>query len=297
MDHRQRLEGVFPPMSTPFRDQKLDLDAVRYNIERMNPTGIRGYMPLGSNGEFRSLSDDEAIALVRVYRQCIAPGKTLIVGAGRESAYTTTEFVLRAADAGADYVSVVTPHYFPKMMTDAALCAFYTYVADRSPVPVLLYCVPGYANGVVISPDAVHALCAHPNIAGMKDTSKEDIAGYCNAAAGLDFYVLAGTVKKFLYGLQCGAIGGVLSIANYLPELCVQLQQAYREGRQEEAAALSERLLSLNKRTTETTGVAGVKASMDLLGYRGQELRLPLLPLPAEQKEALAAVLAEEGLL
>ena len=63
----------------------------------------------------RSLSDDEAIALVRVYRQCIAPGKTLIVGAGRESAYTTAEFVLHAADAGADYVSVVTPHYFPKM--------------------------------------------------------------------------------------------------------------------------------------------------------------------------------------
>ncbi|MEN6634841.1 MAG: dihydrodipicolinate synthase family protein [Clostridiaceae bacterium] len=298
MSHLERLQGIFPPMATPFRDQKLDLDAVIFNIEKMNQTGVRGVMPLGSNGEFRAVDDDETTALIKTYRKYLAPDKTLIAGAGRDSAYYTVEAVKRVADAGADYVSVVTPHYFADKMTDDALCQYYEYVADRSPVPVLLYCVPIYAGGVVISYDAVKRLAQHDNIVGMKDTTKEDISGYIAAGQnGAEFHVLAGTIKKFLGGLKQGAVGGVLSVAVYLPQLCADLFELYQAGRMAEAEVLSERLISLSKQLTDTSAVAGVKSAMTLMGYHGGEPRLPLLPLTREQTQHQQEILTQAGLL
>ena len=298
MSHLKRLSGIFPPMATPFRDQKLDLDAVVYNIEKMNQTGVRGVMPLGSNGEFRAVNDEETVSLIKTYKKHLAPDKTLIAGAGRDSAYYTVEMVKRVADAGADYASIVTPHYFAEKMTDEALCRYYEYVADRSPIPLLLYCVPIYAGGVVISYAAVGHLAQHENIVGMKDTTKEDIAGYIAAGKdGAEFHVLAGTIKKFLGGLKLGAVGGVLSVAVYLPQLCADLFALYQAGKMAEAEALSERLISLSKQLTDTSAVAGVKSAMTLTGYHGGELRLPLLPLTSEQTQQQREILTQAGLL
>lgn len=298
MSHLERLAGIFPPMATPFRDQKLDLDAVRFNIEKMNQTGVRGVMPLGSNGEFRAVNDEETVALIKTYREHLSPDKTLIAGAGRDSAYYTVEMVKRVADAGADYVSIVTPHYFAQKMNDDSLCRYYEYVADRSPVPVLIYCVPVYAGGVVISYAAVGHLAQHENIVGMKDTTKEDIAGYIAAGKdGAEFHVLAGTIKKLLGGLKQGAIGGVLSVAVYLPQLCADLFDLYQTGRMAEAEALSERLISLSKQLTDASAVAGVKSAMTLTGYHGGEPRLPLLPLASEQTQQQREILTHAGLL
>ena len=230
MSHLERLSGIFPPMATPFCDQKLDLDAVVYNIEKMNQTGVLGVMPLGSNGEFRAVNDEETVSIIKTNNKHLPPDKTLIAGAGRDSAYYTVEMVKRVADAGADYASIVTPHYFAEKMTDEALCRYYEYVADRSPIPLLLYCVPIYAGGVVISYAAVKHLAQHENIVGMKDTTKEDIAGYIAAGKdGAEFHVLAGTIKKFLGGLKLGAVGGVLSVAVYLPQLCAALHTCQRQ--------------------------------------------------------------------
>lgn len=298
MSHLERLQGIFPPMTTPFRDQKLDLGAVIFNIEKMNQTGVRGVMPLGSNGEFRAVDDDETVALIKTYRKYLAPDKTLIAGAGRDSAYYTVETVKRVADAGADYVSVVTPHYFADKMTDAALCQYYEYVADRSSVPVLLYCVPIYAGGVVISYEAVKRLAQHDNIVGMKDTTKEDISGYiASGQNGAEFYVLAGTIKKFLDGIKRGAVGGVLSAAVYLPQLCADLFDLYQSGQMVKAEELSERLISLSKQLTDDSAVSGVKSAMTLMGYQGGEPRLPLLPLSSEQTQHQRETLEWAGLL
>jgi len=285
-------------MVTPFREQKLDLDAVIYNIEVMNRTGVRGVMPLGSNGEFRAVNDEETVSLIKTYKKYLAPDKTLIAGAGRDSAYYTVEMVKRIVDAGADYASIVTPHYFAEKMTDEALCRYYEYVADRSPIPLLLYCVPVYAGGVVISYAAVKHLAQHENIVGMKDTTKEDIAGYIAAGKdGAEFHVLAGTIKKFLGGLKLGAIGGVLSVAVYLPQLCADLFALYQAGRIAEAEALSARLISLSKQLTDTSAVSGVKSAMTLMGYHGGEPRLPLLPLTSEQTQQQREIFTQAGLL
>lgn len=295
---KERLDGVFPPVMTPFVGGKIDFPGLTSNIEKMNVTRMRGYMPLGSNGEFRSLTDDEALSVLKVIIGTKAADKTLMAGTGRESAYATIEFTKRVADLGADFASVLTPHYYAKKMTDEALIRFFTEVADESPIPILMYCAPGFAAGVVITPKAVSELARHPNIVGMKDTSKEDIAGYVKAVpSGAEFHVLAGTVTKFLYGLQSGAVGGVLSMANYFPELCCELQDLFNAGKTAEAEKMSARLVSLNEKTTGKHGVAGVKAAMNLLGYAGGEPRVPLLPLKAEELDELRGILKGEGFL
>ncbi|MDR1626332.1 MAG: dihydrodipicolinate synthase family protein [Spirochaetia bacterium] len=295
---KEKLSGVFPPVMTPFfADGRIDYAGLALNIEKMNRTDLGGYMPLGSNGEFRSLTDGEALEVVRLIAKKRGPGKTLMVGTGRESAWATIEFTKKAAGAGAEFASLLTPYYYASKMTDAALTRFFAQVADASPIPVLIYCAPGFAGGLVISPGAVRELAAHPNIVGMKDTSKEDIGGYVRAAEGAEFYVLAGSISKFYYGLSVGAIGGVLSIANYLPQECCEIQRLFSVGKKEEANALSEVLKSITSRATGKYGVAGVKGAMELLGYRGGEPRVPLLPLGPAELEEVRGVLASEGFL
>jgi 4-hydroxy-2-oxoglutarate aldolase len=296
---KEKLSGVFPPVMTPFfQDGGIDYEGLAFNIEKMNATALGGYMPLGSNGEFRSLTDEEALEVVKLIAKKRDSDKTLMAGTGRESAYATIEFTKKAAQAGAEFASVLTPYYYVSKMTDEALIRFFTQVADASPIPVLIYCAPGFAGGLIISPRAVHELAGHPNIVGMKDTSKEDIAGYVKAVPpGTEFYVLAGSISKFYCGLTAGAIGGVLSIANYLPRECCEIQKLFEAGRKDEANSLSELLKSVTSRATGKHGVAGVKGAMNLLGYRGGEPRVPVLPLGPAELEEVRGVLAAEGFL
>ena len=291
-DIREKLKGVFPPMMTPFReDQTLDTDALAYNVDKYNETDIAGLMPLGSNGEFRSLDDEESLQVVRIVRKYLKPGKSLMVGAGRESAYSTVGFARSVADEGADFISLLTPYYFLKQMNDDAMLRYYTYVADRSPVPVLVYCAPKFSGGLVISPAVISRLAEHPNIVGMKDTSAEPIEGYVDAAKGKDFHVLAGTINKYYEALCVGGVGGVLSAANYLPQQCCRIQALFESGKREEAQRLAEAIKALTKQCSGSSGIPGTKACMTLMGFRGGYPRLPLAPIPDEEVARIAEAL------
>lgn len=293
----QMLTGVFPPLTTPFVNQLVDYEKLAENIHKMNETKLKGYMPLGSNGEFKSLTDDEALKVIEVVMKHKSKEKTLIAGTGRESAYATVEFTKKVADLGADFASVVTPHYYAKKMNNEALIRFYTEVGDSSPIPILIYNVPGYAGGVTVSAEVISVLAQHPNIVGMKDTSKEDIANYINAVHnGNEFYVLAGSISKFYDGLINGAIGGVLSIADYLPEKCCEIQELFMTGKRREAKELNDHLRSLSKEVSSKYGVAGVKAAMDLLGYNGMDPRIPLMMLSENEVKELKSIFVREGL-
>jgi len=295
---KQMLTGVFPPLTTPFVNQLVDYEKLAENIQKMNKTKLKGYMPLGSNGEFKSLTNDEALKVVETVIKYKSEDKTLIAGTGRESAYATIEFTKKVADLGADFASVITPHYFAKRMDDEALIRFYTEVGDSSPIPILIYNVPGYAGGVTVSTKVISVLAQHPNIVGMKDTSKEDIANYINAVPdGNEFYVLAGSISKFYDGLINCAIGGVLSIADYLPDQCCEIQELFMAGKTEEAKSLSDRMRSLSKEVSSKHGVAGVKAAMDLLGYNGMEPRNPLKELSENEVKELKTILVREGFI
>ena len=296
-NYREKLTGIFPPNMTPFINEEVAYDKIRRNIEKYEQSGIRGYFPLGSNGEFRSLTDEESLRVVDVYRKAKGKDKVLMAGAARESAKATVEFINKLADLDVEFATILPPSYFVNSMKDEVLRNFFTYVADLSPIPVILYNAPKFSQGLLLSPALIAELSAHPNIAGLKDTSAEDISIYTRAVpAGANFHILSGTIEKFFKGLEAGAIGGVLSIANYLPEICCQLQELFTAGKREEAAKLDAYLRQLSSNAAGKSGIAGVKAAMDVLGYFGGDPRLPVPPLSAEKKAELKAVLQKEGL-
>ena len=297
-NYREQLTGIFPPNMTCFINEEVAYDKIRMNIEKYEQTGIRGYFPLGSNGEFRSLTDEESLRVVDVYRKFKGKDKVLMAGVARESAKATIEFIKKVADLGVEYATILPPNYFVNSMKDDVLLKYFNYVADLSPIPIVLYNAPKFAQGLLLSPKLITDVSSHPNIAGMKDTSSEDISIYTNAVpAGSDFYILSGTIEKFFKGLEVGAIGGVLSIANYLPEICCKLQNLYAAGNIEEASKLDVYARQLSSNAAGKSGIAGVKAAMDVLGYFGGDPRLPVPPLSAEKKAELKAVLQKEGLV
>jgi 4-hydroxy-2-oxoglutarate aldolase len=294
----EKLSGVFPPVASPFKNEQIALDELAENIRKYNETDLKGYLVLGSNGEFRSLNDDEALQIVDVVARHKKPDKVLIAGAARESTYSTIEFIEKLSDRGADYAAVLPPHYFVSKMTDEVLIRHYSMVADRSKLPITIYNAPKFSAGLLISPAVIARLAEHPNIVGLKDTSAEDIAQYVNAVPkGAEFAVLAGSISKFYDGLVKGAVGGVLSLADYLPQKCCELQQAFLAGDREKAKQMDEYLRALSSRAAGKFGVAGLKAAMDLLGFYGGPPRLPLAPIADSDKRQLEAVLQKEGLL
>src|ERR1700726_4157409 len=164
------LHGIFPPITTPFYpDGNVYFKKLESNVERYSLTPCAGIVVLGSTGEAILLSDQERRDVLRSAREAAAPGKVLIAGTGIESEIETLRLTDYAAELGYDVALVRTPHFYRKVMQPANLLTFYRKVADRSPLPVMIYNVPGF-TGYDIPADVVVELADHPNIIGMKES-------------------------------------------------------------------------------------------------------------------------------
>ncbi len=281
------LRGVFPPIPTPFDQDKLNLVALRANIERWMSTSVAGLVVLGSSGEAPLLDEHEARAMISAARTSVPSDRFLIVGTGRESTQAAVAATCQAADLGADAVLVRTPSYFKPQMTTRALTRHFEVVADASPIPVLLYNFTAL-TGVTLEPAAVAALAEHDNIVGMKE-SGQDIGRISKLVDQTpeDFNLLVGSAQTFFASLCVGAIGGILALACIAPDLCVQLYTLVKEQRLNEARALQTKLAPLAHSVTATYGVPGLKAALDLLGYEGGGPRPPLESVPPAAVEHL----------
>jgi 4-hydroxy-2-oxoglutarate aldolase len=290
------FSGIFTPIVTPFlQDDSLDEGGLRQNVARWMRTPLTGLVVLGSNGEAPQLDDDEADRVIAVTREEVPSGRLLIAGTGRESTKATIAATRRAASYGVDAVLVRTPSFFKPQLTSAIFVRHYEEVADASPVPVLLYNVTMF-TGVNLPPDAVEALATHPNIAGIKE-SGGDIAHIAEYVARTpdDFTVLAGSATTLFHALCAGCDGAILALAALLPDDCVRLWNAVREGRLDEARALQRRLLPLARSVGSAHGIPGLKAALELLGFRAGFPRPPLRPVTAQTIETIRGQLEGAG--
>ena len=280
-------------MATPFNaNGDVDPSAIRSNATRWLGAGVRGVVALGSNGEAPLLDERESDEVIAAARDAVPADRILLAGTGRESTRGTIDASRRAAALGADAVLVRTPSYFKPRMTTDAFVAHYTAVADATPVPVLLYNYPA-VTGVTFAPEAVRRLAAHPNIAGIKETTVDaaQIAAYVDAASGERFAVLAGSAPGFYAALCLGARGAILAAACVVPRLCVQLFDAFQRGDHVLARDLQRRLIPIAAAVTSGHGVPGLKAAMQLTGYIGGAPRAPLSPASAEAVASLKTAL------
>jgi 4-hydroxy-2-oxoglutarate aldolase len=165
------LSGIFPPITTPFYpDGKVYYKKLEANLERYSRTPVAGIVVLGSTGEAILLSDDERREVLKSARAATANHKVLIAGTGIESAIDTLRLTDYAAELGYDVAMVRTPHYYKGQMKPPNMLAFYRTVADRSPLPVIIYNFP-QATGYDMPAELVIELADHPNIIGIKESS------------------------------------------------------------------------------------------------------------------------------
>ena len=164
------LHGIFPPITTPFYpDGRVYLKKLEHNVERYSKTPVAGIIVLGSTGEATMLSDEERREVLSTARSACAPHKVLIAGTGCESALETLRLTDYAAEIGYDAALVRTPHFYRPQMKPPNLLAFYRMVADRSPIPVLIYSVPAFTN-YDMPAELVIELAQHSNIIGIKES-------------------------------------------------------------------------------------------------------------------------------
>lgn len=351
------LHGIFPPITTPFYpDGNLYFKKLEHNVERYSKTPVAGIVALGSTGEAILLSDQERRDVLKSTREAAAPNKVLIAGTGIESAIETLHLTEYAAELGYDVAMVRTPHYYKKQMQPANILAFYRTVADRSPLPVIIYNFP-QATGYDIPAELVIELAEHPNLIGIKESSgdvekvrrmvegtrhvkcsatvtetfdavtprmlkrasqgngqggelipagalagpkKEASSPAVTVIGGLKtrqkevgFQVLVGAAQKLEPSLQVGAVGAILAFADAAPTACYEIYAAWKEGDIELARLKQERIARAAQRVVGELGIPGMKHAMDLNGYFGGPVRLPLLPLTADLKAEVEQLMAD----
>jgi 4-hydroxy-2-oxoglutarate aldolase len=293
-EETMKLQGVLPPITTPFNGAEIAFDRLKKNFERWNRTKLAGYLVLGSNGEAVYLSEEERIKVIEVCREAIPKEKIMLVGTGMESTGETIRFTNEAARLGADLALVVTPCYFKGSMTPQVFHDHFTAVAEASRIPILVYNVPQF-TGINMEPPLIAKLSGHPNIAGIKDSSGNiDQLSQIIHQSAKDFAVFVGSAPVFFPALCVGAVGAILAVANALPELCTHIADLCAEGEYAKARELQNRLTPIAKAVTAIYGIGGLKAAMDLVGYFGGEPRAPLKKATPEAENVLRGLL--EGL-
>src|ERR1044072_2179772 len=228
------LRGILLPTTTPFdADGNVSASAISSNIRDWTARGVIGFVVLGSTGERVHLDEREYLETIEISREAAASDSSFIVGAGQQSTINTIREIKNAARSGADAVLVITPFFYRPAITQDTLINFYTAVADASPVPVLLSSMPPL-TGIKIEPETVARLSEHANIIGVKDSSN-DMTGFSKTVnlCPPDFAVMTGNGTVLLDGLRAGATGGILAVGCVVPEVCVEINQAFNAGNEE----------------------------------------------------------------
>ncbi|MCU0285265.1 MAG: dihydrodipicolinate synthase family protein [Acidobacteria bacterium] len=294
------LEGIYPPLPTPFDEKgEVSTAAIKSNLAFLNRFDLRGFVVLGTNGEYVMLNEKEKLLVMQTARAEIPRDKLMIAGTGCQSTAETIELTKKAAEIGVDAVLIITPSYYKSQMTPATLIHHFHVVADNSPVPILVYNMPA-CTGVDLEAEPIITLAHHDNIIGVKDSSG-NVVKLGNIyrhvqQENLDFQILAGSAGFLLPALTVGAVGGVLALANIAPAECIALHRFFLEGNLESARDLQVRMIPVNAAVTARWSVPGLKAAMDLLGMYGGPVRQPLLPTPDDTRKILASILVEGGI-
>ena len=291
------LCGSYPPLLTPFRDGKVDLEKFAELAERQAREGSHGVVVCGTTGEPSSLTPDERTELVKVAVEAIAKRIPVVAATGSQSFAETIEITTRAEKAGADAVLVVTPYYIKP--SQRGLVEYFVSVGQRTELPLMIYHIPGRA-AVSVKPATVARIAERlPNLVGIKHAVNDlEFVTELLTELGPEFRVFCGLEALSLPMLVVGARGLMNAVSNLAPARVAALYEAVEQGDLETARKLHAELFELNQSIFLDTNPGPLKYMMSRLGLLDSpELRLPLVPMDGEQAKILDKVLVRSGLL
>ena len=268
------MNGTGVPFVTPYDETGgVDHDALDRLVGWLEDCGVDFFVPCGSTGEAPLLTTRERTSIIETVAR--VTDKPVVAGTGHEGYEPTLEATRAAANVGADAALVLTPSYYGT--DDDDLERYYHDLADESPIPIYLYSVPKFTDHP-IAPTTAAALANHENVAGIKDSSGsiESITRLVHLTAGEDFSVLVGSGSVYAPALDAGADGGILALANLVPERASEVYRLHADGEPDRARDLNAALVELNRAATARYGIPGIKAALEL---RGQSVGGPRRPL------------------
>lgn len=288
------LRGAFTAIVTPFRDDlSLDEAALAAFVDWQVEEGIDGLVPVGSTGEAVTLSAAERERVVRITAERGAGRVPVIAGAGSNdtAAAITASKVLAAA--GATHLLHVSPMY--NKPPQRGLLAHFRAIADASPVPIVLYNVPGRTASNMLA-ETTLALAEHPNIVAVKEASG-NLAQIDQIIRGrpAGFGVLSGDDGLTLAVMAAGGEGVVSVISNAVPRACAEFCRAVVRGDLEESRDWHHRLAPLVDAAFVESNPIPMKAALARMGRMKNVLRLPLVPLEPKYLTALESALRRAG--
>ncbi|HAT71878.1 MAG TPA: 4-hydroxy-tetrahydrodipicolinate synthase [Elusimicrobia bacterium] len=286
------IKGAYTAIVTPFRNGKVDFEALRKIVKFQIENGIDGLVPCGSTGEAATLSTEEYLEVIKTV-VAAAKGKVPVVpGVGTNSTGKSVEMVKKVSALGVDGLLAIVPYY--NKPTQGGMAAHFAALARASRLPIILYNIPG-RTGVNMLPATVLGLRRKfSSIVGIKEASG-NIDQASEIINGVDdgFAVMSGDDSLTLPMMAVGARGVISVVANVAPAQTAKMCGLFLKGDAAGARRIHHKLFPLIKRLFLETNPIPVKYAVSLLGLCRPEPRLPLTPLSPALRPPLKAVLTK----
>ncbi len=287
--------GAAVAIVTPFKDDKLDYDALGRIIDFQIDNSTDAIVVCGTTGEASTLSDEEHVEAIAYTVDRVAKRVPVIAGAGSNDTRYAVWLSREARRAGADALLQVTPYY--NKATPKGLVKHFMTIADATDIPNILYNVPS-RTGCNITMPVYRELAKHPNIVATKEASGNISAiAQLIAECGDDLDVYSGNDDQIVPLLSLGAKGVISVLSNVMPKETHDICQLYFDGKVKESAELQLKLLDLINDLFIEVNPIPVKTAMRLMGYCTNELRLPMCEMDDGNFEKLRATMVRHGLI
>lgn len=293
MTHR----GLYTALVTPFRNNKVDVDAYKQLIERQIAASVDGIVPVGTTGESPTLTHEEHLDVIRYAVETAAGRCQVIAGTGSNSTREAINMTQEAERAGADGTLQVAPYY--NRPSQEGIYLHFKAIAEQTALPIMLYSIPGRC-GVEIAVETAAALAKDcGNIISIKEAGGSvDRVNQLLQALPESCSILSGDDGLAVPFISCGARGLVSVTSNLAPAAMKELVDAALSGDGKLALELQKKYYPLMKGLMSLdTNPVPIKAALAACGLMTDEIHLPLVPLAETKIPALKELLTRFGLL
>lgn len=290
------IHGSLVAIVTPFKNGKIDEDALTELIEFQIENGTHGIVPCGTTGESPTLSHEEHEYVIELTVKTVNRRVPVIAGTGSNSTKEAIRLTRFAKEIGADGALVVVPYY--NKPTQEGLYQHFKQIASQVEIPIILYNIPG-RSVVNMAPETVARLARDfKNIVGVKEaTGSVPQASKVIQLCGPDFIVLSGEDALNFPLMAIGARGFITVTANIAPRDVADLYNHFSSGDFEKARELHYKLQPLNEALFIETNPIPIKAALSIMDKIKYEYRLPLTEMTDAHFEELKAALSDYGLV
>jgi 4-hydroxy-tetrahydrodipicolinate synthase len=294
----KQIEGIIPAVVTPFDDNEdVDEGGFRKILNYLIDSGVHGLFPVGSQGEFFSLTNEEKKRLMDIAVEETRGRVFVMPNTGAITTRESIELSQYAEKAGADCVSVITPFFISPDQRE--LHEHIKAICESVKIPVLCYNNPGRTGGVALTPATLARLAEEvPNFAGIKDSSGDltQVAEMIRLCPP-DFKVIMGRDSLIYGAFTYGAAGAIAATANVAPKLIVEIYQACREGDYDRAKECQRKLAPLRSAFGLGSFPVVIKEALTMMGLPGGRCRKPIQPLTEEKRAQLRDILVDMGII